>query len=273
MKISLIITTYNRLDTLKAVIKSLCAQKNPGDIEILIADDGSTNETRHWLQQQKYSFPILHIWQPDEGFRAAQIRNRAAAKASGNYLIFIDGDCIVPNFFISRHKQLAEKKYYVTGNRILLTHSFTTEILTKDLPVYQWNFFQWLLVRLQGKCNRILPLLRLTKFPLYSDIIKLFSKQKWEGAKTCNLALWRDDFLAINGFDERYQGWGYEDSDLVIRLMRYGIQRKNSRFSIPVLHLWHAENDRSQESANGSLLETTLKNTDMVAKIGVSQYI
>jgi len=156
----------------------------------------------------------------------------------------MDGDCIPTVHFIDHHKQLAQKKHFVTGNRILLNPALTKEALAQQLPIYQWHFFQWFAARVQGKCNRVLPFVSWMRFlcPQYVN--------KWEGAKTCNLALWREDFVAINGFDESYQGWGYEDSDLVIRLMRAGISRKNSRFWIPVIHLWHAENDRALTSEN-----------------------
>lgn len=271
MKVSIIITTYNNLDQLRVVVKSLCAQQEPGDMEVLIADDGSTHETADWLQKQTTPFPIRHIWQPNEGFRAAKIRNVAVAKASGDYLIFIDGDCVLPSRFIQRHKQLAQKKYFVTGNRILLNPHFTQQILAQDLSIYQWHFPQWFLMRLQGKCNRIIPLCPLPRILRRFGIY--YSKRNWHGAKTCNLALWYDDFISVNGFDERYQGWGYEDSDLVIRLMRSGITRKNVKLSLSILHLWHTSNDRSRLSANRSLLETVLKNKEVVAEKGVGQYL
>lgn len=268
MKTSIIITTYNRLTALQAVIQSLIAQQYSHEMEILIADDGSTSETLTWLRQQKFPFPVLHIWQPDDGFRAAQIRNRAAIKASGDYLIFIDGDCIAPMYFIQRHVQLAQPGYFVTGNRVLLTSAFTEQVLQKHLPIHTWHFHQWLFARLTGKCNRALPF-----FPLLHRLFAYQYSHQWQGAKTCNLALWRKDFMMINGFDERYQGWGYEDSDLVIRLMRAGILRKQTRFSIPVLHLWHPENDRSLEASNRLFLQDVLESNRVSANVGVNQYL
>jgi len=267
MKISIIITTYNRLSALQAVIRSLLEQDYAGEIEIVVADDGSTTDTTDWLQQQKTHTPIVHVWQPDDGFRAAQIRNRAAAKASGDYFIFIDGDCIAPSHFLQHHAKLSEPEYFVSGNRILLSATFTEQVLAQHLPIHTWKYKNWLLARLQGKCNRALPFL-----PLFHWLLPAQRSQKWEGAKTCNLALWRKDFMAVNGFDERYQGWGYEDSDLVIRLIRAGVQRKNSRFSIPVLHLWHRENDRSHETPNRSFLQSTLESDEIITPTGVNQY-
>lgn len=267
MKISVIVTTYNWLPALQAVIRALNEQQHAGDFEILVADDGSNAGTTDWLKQQKLQVPLTHVWQPDEGFRAAKIRNQAAAKAQGDYLIFLDGDCITPVSFLHNHRHLAEKQCFVSGNRVLLSQTFTTEVLNQHLPVHQWTFKDWWLAARRGQCNRSLPFLPL---PLW--LLNRQYSTKWQGAKTCNLAIWRDDFLAINGFDERYQGWGYEDSDLVIRLMRHGVKRKLGRFATPVLHLWHKENDRSKEQANLQFLQRILGSERMVAEQGVSQY-
>jgi glycosyltransferase involved in cell wall biosynthesis len=267
MKISLIITTYNRLPALQAVIGSLTDQRHHADLEVIVADDGSTPETAAWLQQQSH-LPVLHVWQPDEGFKAAQIRNRAAAKAAGDYLIFIDGDCIAPADFLKNHTKLAEENYLVSGNRILLSSRFTDEVLNQHLPIHTWPYKQWLLAYLQGKCNRALPFL-----PGICYLLPYQHSQQWQGAKTCNLGLWRQDFLKVNGFDESYQGWGYEDSDLVIRLLRAGIKRKHSRFLIPVLHLWHAENDRSKQESNRLALANIINSKRVMAQQGVDQYL
>jgi predicted glycosyltransferase involved in capsule biosynthesis len=98
---------------------------------------------------------------------------------------------------------------------------------------------------------------------------------EWRGARTCNLGVWRADFAKVNGFDERYEGWGHEDADLVARLIASGVQRKDGHFAVPVLHLWHRENDRSQEPANVRRLEQVLANAgrDNVAAKGLSQYL
>jgi glycosyltransferase involved in cell wall biosynthesis len=267
-KISVIITAYNRLPALQAVIQSLAKQTYNGEIEIIVADDGSTKETIDWLQQQTIFPSMLHIWQPDEGFRAAAIRNQAAAKASGDYLIFIDGDCVTPTFFLKNHAKLAEKNYFVSGNRVLLSPAFTEQVLNQHLDISHWTYLNWLFARMQGKCNRAQPFC-----PLWRFVLPYQYSHKWEGAKTCNLALWREDFIAANGFDEHYQGWGYEDSDLVIRLMRTGIKRKHSRFSVPVLHLWHRENDRSQEENNRLFLERVINSDRVLSDKGISQYL
>jgi hypothetical protein len=97
--------------------------------------------------------------------------------------------------------------------------------------------------------------------------------ERWEGVKTCNLGAWREDLLRVNGLDESYTGWGLEDSDLVIRLLRAGVRHKSGRFSTPLLHLWHSENDRGMLAQNRRRLEAILASPETGAARGVDQYL
>lgn len=268
-KISLIVTTYNRPQALGLVLLGLAAQKGVdfNDFEVIIADDGSTDSTQALLQQLQPYLPysLKTIWQADQGFRAARARNLAVQASQGAYLIFLDGDCIPQTDFVANHCQLAENGWLVAGNRILLSQRFTTalieqfslisfpsngvdssELLIKKIAIWHWQPWQWLLPYLRHDINRFSPLLRLPNliFP------RKRWRQKWQGAKSCNLAIWRQDFLQINGFNEKFQGWGHEDAELVVRLFHHGVQRKEGRFAVPVFHLWHQEQDRTREAIN-----------------------
>lgn len=267
MAISVIITTYQRPRALDLVLSSLANQrKHP--LEIIIADDGSSKETQdivdNWTAQSKV--PIIHCWQEDLGFRAAEIRNKAALKASGDYLVFLDGDCLVFPDFIERHTQLAEKNHMVIGSRILCSKSFTKMIEAGLSNPLVWNYFDWLKAKCKKKINRIYPLFRLPDL----GIRKLRAK-RWQGVRTFNLAIWAQDFHAVNGFDQRFQGWGHEDADLAIRLINNNNKRKDGQFSIPVLHLWHKENDRTQVESNIELLNESINRKLVFAKIGLSK--
>jgi hypothetical protein len=125
------------------------------------------------------------------------------------------------------------------------------------------------LARVRGEVNRLLPLLRLPEGRWRKQ-----RSRRWSGARTCNLAVWREDLLAINGFDEGFEGWGHEDADLVVRLFRLGRRRKQGHFAVPVLHLWHHQNDRSKEPANWARLQQVLGNREaMRATPGLNQYL
>lgn len=268
--ISIIITTYNWPQALALVLQGLAAQTQK-IFEVVIADDGSTADTRSLLDKLRpqLSFPLHHVWQEDCGFRAAKARNQAIAKSTGDYLIFMDGDCIPPTDFVARHSDLAETHCFVTGNRVLLNEKFTLQVIEQQLPLWAWSRSRWLQHYCFGHINRLLPLLRLPDNSLRNHT------QKWQGAKTCNLGLWRRDMLAANGFDESFQGWGHEDADLVVRLLRSGIKRKDGRFAVPVLHLWHPEQDRSQEPLNQERLQTSLQTNTTAVKCGggLDQYL
>jgi glycosyltransferase involved in cell wall biosynthesis len=278
LKISVIVTTYNRPAALELVLRALAAQTDlksvdkPSDFEVIIADDGSTDVTAESLKQLATDLPyqMRHIWQEDQGFRAARARNRAIAAAKGEYVIFLDGDCVPQTDFIAKHRQLAEVGIFVVGNRILLSKRFTNQILNQvpsQTQMWCWPIRQWLLPYLRRDINRFLPLLRLP-----NSVLRRHDKQTWQGAKTCNLGIWRSDLLKINGLDERFQGWGHEDAELVVRLLRSGIRRKTGRFAVPVLHLWHPEQDRAQEGDNRQRLEQRLKSSLTWAEQGVDQY-
>lgn len=270
LRIAVIVTTYNRPDALAAVLEGFLAQTD-ANFEVLVADDGSIGDTAQVVKdfRQRASFPVVHVWQEDDGFRAAAIRNRALAASGAEYIIFTDGDCIPTADFVARHRALSEPGCFLSGNRLLLSEAFTRRVLCEKIPVHSWGAGDWLLARGRGDVNRLMPLLRLPDMAW----LRKRSPRRWQGAKTCNLSAFRDDLLRVNGLDESYTGWGQEDSDLVVRLIRAGLVNKSARFSAPVLHLWHKENDRSHLEENRRRLQKVLNATHVRALTGVDQYI
>lgn len=266
---AVIVTTYNRPDALAAVLEGYLEQDRT-DFELVVADDGSTPDTGAVVEAcgARAPFGIRHVWHEDAGFRAGAIRNRAIAATSAEYVIFTDGDCVPRATFVSRHRALAERGYFLAGNRVLLSASFTQRVLRERLPIHEWTVGAWLAARLRGDVNRALPLLALP-----NGVARKREPQRWEGVKTCNLSAWRQDLLRVNGFDESYSGWGLEDSDLVIRLLHAGVHHKSARFATPLFHLWHAENDRSRLAENRKRLTALLASAEIRARAGVDRYL
>lgn len=266
---AVIVTTYNRPDALAAVLEGYLVQTSAA-FELIIADDGSTEDTRAVVAEYaaRARFPVKHVWQEDRGFRAAAARNRALAATQADYIIFTDGDCVPPHDFVTRHCRLAARQRFLSGNRILLSEAFTREILAKKIPVHEWSLFRWLDARLKGRINRWIPLVRLP-----DGAWRTSAPQRWEGVKTCNLSAWRADLLQVNGLDETYSGWGLEDSDLVLRLLHAGVMHKSARFAAPVFHLWHRENDRGRLAENQRLLDELIASGRFRAQLGVDQYL
>lgn len=264
--ISVIVTTYNRPDALDAVLRGL-AHQSDHDFEVIVADDGSGPETAAMLKSWKNSMPqpLTHVWQEHRGFRAAEIRNRAILASSGAYCIFLDGDCIPRHDFVLEHKELAEPGWLVVGNRVLMSRRLTDRVLNRSLEPELWTFTDACRARFHGDINRIAPLLQARLGP-----VRKIRPQYWWGARSCNLAVWRADLDRVDGFDGNYVGWGLEDSDLLIRLLRAGVNRKDGRFSTGVLHLWHPLADPSLLSSNQILLDAIQHSNRITSVSGLS---
>ncbi len=268
MKTALIVTTYNRPDALAAVLEGYCRQSDQ-DFELVVADDGSKEDTADVVRQfvQRAPFRLTHVWHEDQGFRAAAIRNRAVASSEADYIVFTDGDCVPSRHFVRAHKQLAEPGYFLGANRVLLSAGLTNRVLCRQVSIHTWRLFDWLLSWSKRDINRVLPLMELPDGPF-----RKWAPDRWEGIKTCNFSAWRTDLIRVNGLDESYEGWGLEDSDLVIRLLHAGVKQKSARFAAMVFHLWHPEQDRRRLQDNQKRLDDLLRSSTVRAAIGLDQH-
>jgi glycosyltransferase involved in cell wall biosynthesis len=264
--ISVIVSTYNRPDALDAVLRSLARQSDK-EFELLVADDGSRPDTaavvKRW--EGRVGRRVVHVWHADNGFRLAEIRNRAILAATGSYCVFLDGDCLTRGNFVAAHRALAAPGWFVTGNRVLLSRALTERVLRENLNPESWTMAQWLAARLGRGINRLAPLVALPLGPL-----RKAQARAWRGARGANIAMARSDLLAVDGFDSGFAGWGREDSDLFVRLIRAGIRRKDGRYSTGVLHLWHPDADRARLSENEARLGEILASDRIAANKGLS---
>lgn len=235
--VGLVITSYNQPRALQRLLESLALQRRIPD-EILIADDGSTFEIGEVIQRMQDRLPLIHCWQPDRDFRAARCRNLAITRSRSEYLIFIDGDCLLPSSFIQNHCWLAAPGHLVSGGRKLLSEDSSERIV--DGGDLNEAFLHW----------------KFTLIPL--GVLRDLSPEDWRKVRTCNLSFFRDDALRLGGFDESYQGWGLEDSDLAVRALHAGCRIRNGRFAATVAHLSHALQSREKLSDNQALLDQVM---------------
>jgi glycosyltransferase involved in cell wall biosynthesis len=253
--ISVILATYNWPEALGLCLQALEAQTDR-NFEIVIADDGSRDETKAVIQAfvATTGIPIRHEWQPDDGFRKSQILNKAIASSQGQYLVFLDGDCLVQPDFIERHRAMSQSEVMVTGSRILLNQSLTQHYC--GLGVWSYAEFSRKLwaMRLSGQINKILPLW--VKLP--DSSVRMYADFVWRRIKGCNMAAWREDVLRIGGFDETMQGWGHEDADFVFRLHKAGIGRKSGAWATEVLHLWHPAQSKENAEKNAQIVRARI---------------
>lgn len=156
----------------------------------------------------------------------------------------------------------------VSGSRVLLSEHFTKQLLAPpQTAVHGRGLAYWLRQRLVGNTNKALPLIY---FP--DTVLRHYRSVKWKRIKSCNLAIWRSDYVAVDGFDESFVGWGHEDADLVLRLARHGVRRKGGAFSTEVFHLWHRENTRATETENRKRVEKRMQTGVVRADAGFSAH-
>ena len=245
-KASVIVSTYERPDALRAVLAGLANQTRT-DFEVIVVDDGSGIPTKDAVEESRAFFGdrLVHAWQADDGCRVAAARNLGIAQMRSAYAIFLDGDCVPRQGFVDGHLRDAAPKTLVRGSRVLLSQIITEKSLAEQNPIHQWNMIEMIRRRLLKQVNRVFPMLMPG-----STIARDSRPSHWRSVRSCNCALWREDLLALGGFDESSVGWAHEDSDLAIRAISFGLRVRRARSVTCVLHLWHRERSRSDGGAN-----------------------
>ena len=263
MRLALVITTHERPEALAAVFDSVGRQRVPPD-EIIIADDGSGAATQQSIAAfvSSSTVPVRVVTQPHEGFRAARLRNLGSAATSSDYLVFIDGDMLLHPLFIADHQHLARPRYYTQGVRVHTDASLTNELIAKPaaLPSF-WS------AGLGG-----LRRLYLVRSPALATMARTIANGV-VAIKSCNLGIWREDFVRVNGFNEAFEGWGPEDKELCVRLENAGVQRQTLMFGGIALHLHHAPASRAALPANLARLAETRRARLVRCNRGVDAHI
>ncbi len=261
MNTALLISTYNWPESLDLVLKSALSQTHFPN-EILIADDGSKDETRQLIEQfqRESPIPIRHFWQEDKGFRKSKILNKTIAESVADYIIQVDGDCIMHPKFVEDHIKTAEKGVYLYGSRVNILPGFVAKVF--ENKQIKFNIFS---KEIKNK-TRSLHIAFLSKsYKAHEGISKKF--------RGCNVSFWREDFIAINGYNEDYEGWGREDSDLVIRMGNKGVRAKRLRYAGIVYHIHHKINSKHNFELNDKMQNETIENKTVRIVNGVDQYL
>ncbi len=267
MKADLIITTYNRPDALEAVLISVMQQTMlPG--QVIVADDGSTDSTRQLIKQYQERFPtrLLHSWQADDGFRAAQSRNRALAQVDSAYVIMIDGDMILERHFVEDHIRHAREGCFLQAGRILLTESKTKEILKDPARSFIPNIFD------SGIESRLEKRLTAFRAVWLATLWKKELKNRGK-VRSCNMSFFMEDIKRVNGFNNTFVGWGREDSEFVARLLNAGVKGILIKFVALGYHLYHKEEPRAALTQNDEILRMTINSKSVYCTDGLSKFL
>lgn len=259
MTVSLIISTYNWPRALYLCLDSVM-QQTVMPTEILIADDGSGISTRDVVKhfENISPVPVHHIWHEDRGFRLAAIRNKAIAASSGEYVIQIDGDLILHRHFIQDHIIFARKGCFVTGSRGIITEMLTQKVLNGEI-----TSLSPLMKGISSSNNAV-------RSPIASLLYLTFGPTR--SPRGCNMAFWREDLIRVNGYDERFNGWGYEDAEICIRLKNCGIKQRCMKFRGIVFHLHHNLAERSGSDVNEQRYRETIRDHRLRCEQGIDQH-
>ncbi len=259
--LGLIINTWNQPEYLGRVLQALSVQSSPPD-EVLLADDGSAEATRkvfsEWSSGQL--IPAAHVWQPHEGFRRARILNQAIAKAKSDYLVFLDGDTVPHPSFIADHRLLADTQGFIQGHRALVGQRAAAWFGLQRFATDRRRAF-W-----QGQIRGWKHAFRWPR-PLRRLRLDL------RGVRGCNLGIWRKHLCQVNGYNEAFVGWGREDSELAVRLMKLGLRRIDVRGWALCFHLWHPPASRESLATNDELLATARRTGATRCQLGLDQYL
>jgi len=266
MTVTLIISTYNSSEVLNVIIDAVSKQlKIPN--EIIIAEDGNDIKTLNIIDswKKKISSKLIHIQQEDIGFRKALILNKAILLSTSDYIIQIDGDCIPDKYFVSDHLLNAQKELYLYGTRVHIKKNYVSELIRSYNKKDKRLILSFFSPQIKKRFRKIrIPYLR------------FFYKEKNEIShkfRGCNTSFWRKDFVAVNGYDNEFKGWGREDSDLMIRLHNSGIKGKRLKFIAIVYHLDHYEEDRSKFHKNDLIQKASILNKKIKATNGLFESV
>jgi glycosyltransferase involved in cell wall biosynthesis len=260
LKVSLIITTYNAPKALGKASESVLHQTRLPD-EVIIADDGSDDTTASLVKRfsEAAPVPVFHVWHEHRGFRAAKIRNEAIKRSSGDYIILLDGDCVVNRHFVSDHLALAEKGYFIQGKRVHVNRDAVGWFTHDEAG----SVFSLIKMAITCRISNVHHIMRMPFFPPVKN-------RKLKGIKSCNMSFFRRDIFAVNGFNEEFMKWGNEDSELACRFFKYGLIKKVHPFMAICFHLWHPTNKTTTDET-GKLLAATIASKEYFCKNGLTR--
>lgn len=256
MKATLMVTTYEMPRHLELVCEGVLRQST-SDFELVICDDGSGPETREFIErfsarfEAKLGRPVIHVWQEHAGFRKCRILNEGMRRSSSEIMIFLDGDCIPHRDFVRDHIEQSETGRYLAGRRVELGENFSAALTQKKIArgFLDRPSLELILSGISGDSEFTNRSLRVANPWLREQL----GMNRIPDLKGCNYSVSRKDLEAVNGFDEAYEGYGREDTDIELRLQHLGLKIKSLKGLALQYHVWHPR--RSFTPANDNRLE------------------
>jgi glycosyltransferase involved in cell wall biosynthesis len=252
-RLAIVVSTYESAEPLHAVLWGLAEQSDPGFV-LVVADDGSGSDTKAVVDRWRSRFGerLLHVWQPDEGFRLARVLNLGALAVDADYFAFMHGESIPRRNFVRAIRACIRPGWFVAGRRVDLSAALTARVLEQRLPVHRWGMLDWLRVR--HEASPIAALTRRDRRRVGVTGVPEFSPHNRTYGYL--LGVGRRDFERVDGYDVRFVGWGEEDVDIATRLRRIGLRCGHAGPDGTLVHLWH-ESEIPAERPNWYLLQET----------------
>jgi glycosyltransferase involved in cell wall biosynthesis len=274
--LSVVVVTYEWPKALDAALAAL-ADERDDKVEVIVADDGSGEETRSVVERWRETFgdALRHVRQDDEGWRQSRARNLGALEARGDFLAFLDGDCLARKGFVAAVRRAALPGWFLAGKRLHLGSALSERVVDEHVPVWRWSAARWVLRmprelvtshREAARAGVLLPV-RDRRRP-WRPSQPQFSPPY--DAYGFFVGVSRSDFEQVNGFDMRYEGWAGEDVDLALRLRRIGLRCGWPGPKATLLHLWHSPKKGSMRS-NSPLVEEATQSDRIDAVVGLRE--
>ena len=265
MKATVVISVYKNVKALSLILESLRVQTCK-DFDIIISEDGEAAAMRQFVEQYDWFCRYKHLTQTDDGWRKNRALNRAVLAANNEWLIFIDGDCLVHRRFVEMHLRYAEPNKILLGKRVKLSSDISTQLLDSTLSVSDLPALMWRLLFFNRGC-------RYVDEGLFIPYFLSFSLRSTRSLTGCNMSFSREAIMSINGFDEDYVRPAIgEDVDIYWRLKANGYEPISLRNRAIVYHLYHKENWTEQEE-NKAKMELNIKKNQIVCLNGISNHL
>lgn len=265
MRASIIISVYKNIEALRLILDSLRVQ-SVQDFEIIISEDGTDASMRQFVEGYDWFCSYQHLTQSDEGWRKNRALNRAIVAAKTDWLIFIDGDCIVHPRFVEMHLHYAKPDRILLGKRVKLSSEVSQKLLDKSMSLCQLSKYMWKLLFNSKGC-------RYVDEGLFFPYLLCWPMRSTRSLTGCNMSFSRQAILSINGFDEEYKRPAIgEDVDIHWRLKAKGYKSVSIRNRAIAYHLYHKENWTEQEENRAIMLQNQSQNR-VVCKDGIDKYL
>jgi len=275
MKVSLIIAVYKDTLALELIFETLAYQTYK-NFEVIVAEDGQSQEMEGCVKkaQQKYDFAIKHTTQEDRGVRKARSQNNAIVAANGEYLIFIDGDCLLYSTFIAGHVALAKEKQVLSGRRIDLPEGLTQEVKegrVKALDIEKHLLSKYLYLAFDKDVKFEQGIYMNPNGFLYKTFLQ--KRQRSVAILGCNFSAWREDMIELNGFDESYgESAVSDDVDWNWRFEASGLHIKSCKNVANMMHLWHLAHDRGDATEALNKMQKNKKDKKFICEFGLNTH-